>query len=254
MAEGWYRTTVALGRTLFRALDLQLHVEGVEHLPTQGPVVLAANHIGYLDFMTVASVARDRGRFVRFLTRHDVWNAPVAGRAMTRMRHVPVDRDAPAAAYLHARRLVREGEAVALFPEAGISYSLTVRPLMPGVARLAQETGAPVVPVVQWGTQRIWSVGQRPSPRRGRRVDLRFGPALHVPADADPRVWTATLGRTLATMLDDLQRGSDHLPAADENAPWWPSHLGGQAPDRAAAVALDHVPTSAVPVSWYDVP
>ena len=128
------------------------------------------------------------------------------------MRHVPVDRDAPAAAYLHARRLVREGEAVALFPEAGISHSLTVRPLMAGVARLAQETGAPVVPVVQWGTQRLWSVGQRPSPRRGRRVDLRFGPALHVPGDADPRAWTATLGRTLATMLDDLQRGSDHGP------------------------------------------
>ena len=79
--EGWYRTTVTLGRALFRALDLQLHVEGVEHLPTQGPVVIAANHIGYLDFMTLASAARDRDRFIRFLTRHDVWNAPVAGRA-----------------------------------------------------------------------------------------------------------------------------------------------------------------------------
>lgn len=252
MAERWYRTTVALGRTLFRAIDLQLRVEGAEHLPAQGPVVIAANHIGYLDFMTIASAARERGRFVRFLTRHDVWNAPLAGRAMTGMRHVPVDRAAPAAAYLHARRLLREGEAVALFPEAGISHALTIRALMPGAARLAQETGVPVVPVVQWGTQRIWSVGQRPSPRRGRRVDLRFGPALHVRADADPRAWTASLGRTLAGMLDDVQQRPEHRPRTAELAPWWPAHLGGQAPDRAAAMSLDHVPTSAVPVSWYD--
>ena len=250
MAEGWYRTTVALGRVLFGALGLRLHVEGVEHLPRSGPVVLAANHIGYLDFMTIAAAGRDRDRFVRFLTRHDVWNVPVAGRAMTRMRHVPVDREAPAAAYLHARRLLREGEPVALFPEAGISHSLTIRALMPGAVRLAQETGAPLVPVVQWGTQRVWSVGQRPSARRGRRVDLRFGPPLHVPPEADPRAFTAELGVTLAAMLDELQRRPHHVPVPGARAPWYPAHLGGHAPDRTAAAALDEVPRTAVPPRW----
>ena len=91
--------------------------------PPTGPVVVAATHVAYPDFMTLAAAGRERGRFVRFLTRHDVWNVPVARRAMTGMRHVPVDREAPAAAYLHARRLLREGEAVGLFPEAGISHS-----------------------------------------------------------------------------------------------------------------------------------
>lgn len=248
--EGWYRATVGLGRVLFWALDLELHVEGAEHLPRAGPAVIAANHIGYLDFMTIAAAGRERDRFVRFLTRHDVWNARVAARAMTGMRHVPVDRAAPAAAYLHARRLVREGETVALFPEAGISHSLTIRALMPGAVRLAQETGAPLVPLVQWGTQRVWSVGRRPSGRRGRRVDLTFGPPLHVPPEADPRAFTAVLGATLTTMVGELQRRPHHVPAPGEQAPWYPAHLGGQAPDRQAAAALDHIPNTAVPASW----
>lgn len=250
MGEGWYRATVALGRALFGTLGLRLHVEGAEHLPRAGSVVIAANHIGYLDFMTIAAAGRERDRFLRFLTRHDVWNAPVAARAMTGMRHVPVDREAPAAAYLHARRLLRGGEAVVLFPEAGISHSLTIRSLMPGAVRLAQETGAPLVPVVQWGTQRIWSVGQRPTPRRRYRVDLRFGPPLPVAPDADPRVGTAELGATLAGMLDELQRRAHHVPAPGTRAPWYPAHLGGHAPDRAAAALLDEVPNRAVPPSW----
>ena len=63
------------------------------------------------------------------------------------MQHIPVDRQAPAHAYLRARRMLREGEAVGGFPEAGISFSYTVRPLMRGLVALARETGAPVVPV-----------------------------------------------------------------------------------------------------------
>jgi hypothetical protein len=121
---------------------------------------------------------------------------------------------------------------------------------MPGAVRLAQETGAPLVPMVQWGTQRIWSVGRRPTPLRGERVDLRFGPPLPVAAEADPRAVTAELGLVLAGMLDEMQRRPHHVPAAGERATWYPAHLGGSAPDRAAAATLDHVPSSAVPPSW----
>ena len=63
------------------------------------------------------------------------------------MRHVPVDREAPAAAYLKARRLLRDGEVVCVFPEGGISAAYVVRALMPGAVALARETGAPLVPV-----------------------------------------------------------------------------------------------------------
>lgn len=255
--EGWYRATVLLGRLALRAVDLRTYVEGAENLPASGPVIIAAPHVAYPDFVTLAGAALTRGRRVRFLTRHDVWHLPVVRRAMTGMKHVPVDREAPAAAYLAARRLLREGEAVGIFPEAGISYSYTVRALMPGVARLAQETGAPVVPAAQWGIQRLWSVARpvggrqpRPAPRRGLRNDLRFGPPLHVPAEIDPRAWTAELGEVLTELLEELQGRPHHRPRPGQHAPWYPAHLGGHAPDREEARALDRVPRSAVRPSW----
>ena len=164
-------------------------------------MLLASNHVAYPDFLFVGQAGLARGRHVRFLARHDVWDPPVVGRAMTAMRHVPVDRRAPAAAYLGARALLREGEAVCAFPEAGVSHSYTVRALMPGVAALARELGLPVVPVAVWGTQRLWplrreagEVSPRPALARGRTVDVRFGPALHVAPDADLATSTAELG------------------------------------------------------------
>lgn len=257
MREPWYDTTVLLGSALFRAIDLRLAVEDVEHLPATGPAVVAANHIGFLDFMTIAAAGRRRGRNIRFLTRHDIWHSRLAARPMTGMRHVPVDREAPAAAYLLARRLLREGEVVAVFPEAGISHSYTIRSLMVGAAALARETGAPLVPAVQWGTQRVWSVGhdatgrkRRPSYRRGRRVDLRFLPPRRVAESDDPRAATVDLGHTMTTALEQLQCRPHHVPAPGEDAWWYPAHLGGTAPDRATAAPLDDVPRSAVAPTW----
>ena len=123
---------------------------------------------------------------------------------MEGMRHVPVDREAPAAAYLTARRLLREGEAVGIFPEAGISHSYAVRSLMRGPAALARATGAPIVPLALWGTQRIWSVdprtpGQAPRPRpvRHQRVDVAFGEALAVFPGEDLVEATTRLGHAL---------------------------------------------------------
>jgi 1-acyl-sn-glycerol-3-phosphate acyltransferase len=177
---------------------------------------------------------------------------------MDRMQHVPVDREAPAGAYLRARRLLREGEAVCSFPEAGISYSYTVRSLMRGVASLARETGTPVVPVAIWGSQRISSVGlpdergrkPRPDLRRGRRVDISFGAPLPVGPDDDLTAWTQRLGAVLTELLEDLQRLPHHVPRPGEHAPWHPAHLGGHAPTRAEAAHLDVVPRSAVSPTW----
>jgi 1-acyl-sn-glycerol-3-phosphate acyltransferase len=257
MDEPVYRTVNRLGRGLLRALDVQVHGEGLAAIPDSGPVLLAGNHVGYPDFLLLERAAVERGRLVRFLCRHDIWHAPGVGWAMDRMRHVPVDRHAPAAAYVRARALLGEGEAVCAFPEAGISWSYTVRPLMRGVASLARETGVPVTPVAIWGTQRIWSVGRhvdgrppRPDRTRGRRVDLAFGAPLAVAPDDDLTEVTRRLGDRLTTMLEDLQRRPHHRPRPGEHAPWYPAHLGGHAPTRVEARELDAVPRSAVRPTW----
>ena len=257
MSDRVYRAVNAVGRGLLRALDVRVRVDGEQHLPPRGPVLLAINHVSYADFVLVEKAAVERDRYVRFMARHDVWTFPPVGWAMERMRHIPVDRQAPASAYLRARSLLRSGEAVGAFPEAGISYSYTVRPLMPGVAALARETGVPVLPVVVWGGQRLWSVGRRvggkepgPSFRRGRLVDVRIGEPMDVAGGDDVVAWTRELGEHLTTLLEGVQRLPEHRPAPGEHAPWYPDHLGGHAPDRHESLELDLVPRSAVWPTW----
>ncbi len=211
MTDAIYRFTIGAGRVGLRALGVTTRVAGAERLPHSGPVLLAANHVGYPDFVFVGRGALDQGRYVRFMCRHDIWHVPGVRRAMSAMRHIPVDRAAPAGAYLRARALLADGEAVCSFPEAGISYSYTVRSLMPGAASLARESGLPIIPVTVWGSQRIWSVGREvdgrkpgPSLARGRLVDVRFGEPLAV----GPRDDLVSVTRHLGHELVEDPRGA----------------------------------------------
>ena len=257
-ADLTYTCATGLGWLAMKALGIDVVPTGGHHLPHTGPVLLAANHVSYPDFLLIQAAVRSRGRYVRFMTRHDVWHQRLLAGPMDRMQHIPVDRAAPAGAYLHARRLLGTGQAVCSFPEAGISYSYTVRSLMRGVASLARETGTPVVPVGVWGSQRIWSVGvpdhrgrqPRPDLTRGRRVDIAFGEPLVVTAGEDLTEWTQRLGHRLTDLVEGLQRLPHHRPGSSEHAPWYPAHLGGHAPTRAEAADLDVVPRSAVRPTW----
>ena len=242
-----YRLTNAIGRSLLRLLRADVRVRGLEHLPSEGPVVLASTHNSFLDFVMLEYAAAQRGRFVRFLARHDVWGRRAVAWAMDSMGHVPVDRAAPAAAYLHARRLLRGGEAVGVFPEAGISHSFQVRGLMPGAAALAAETGSPLVPVAMWGAQRITTAGDpttRPDLTRGRAIDIVLGPPLGLVGDAGAD--TRALGATLQSLLDPLQALSHHQPTPGVVARWHPAHLGGHAPTAERSAELTQLPRSAV--------
>ena len=248
-----YRLVNLIGRVVLALFGVRVHVRGAANLPRTGPVVIAANHAAYPDFVFIEKAAVRRGRYVRFLTRYDVWRPGLLAWAMTRMGHVPVNRAVPVLAYLHARDLLRRGEAVGIFPEAGISYSYTVRSLMRGAAALARETGAPIVPTAIWGSQRIHSVGipeRRPDLTRGRRVDVVFGAPFRVGPEEDLVEATTRLGHVLTAMLEELQAMPEHRPAPGEHAPWYPAHLGGHAPTRAEAAAHDVVPASAIRPTW----
>lgn len=253
MSDRTYRSAIAAGRALLRALRLTVRAEGQEHVPPDGRVVLACNHVSFPDFVFVQQALLGR-RLVRFLCRHEIWDSPV-GRAMDRMQHVPVDRQAPAAAYLRARRLLRAGEPVCVFPEGGISAAYVVRALMPGAVALAQETGASLVPVTVWGGQRLWPQKReldepfpRPRFQRDVLVDVRFHPPLAVTGDLEADV--RRLGRVLQAGLEELQLLPEHRPRPGEWAPWYPAHLGGHGVERSASYALDGMPRAAVTPDW----
>ena len=256
MSDATYAAVVAAGRLGFRALDLRVRAEGVEHVPLSGPAVLASNHVSFPDFLFLGRALLPTRRRVRFLCRRDVWDS-AAGPWLDRMGHVPVDRANPAAAYLQARALLRRGEVVCVFPEAGISAAYVVRALMPGAAALARETGAPLVPVVTWGGARLWGQKRapedplpRPVATRARTVDVRVGTPRHVAPDADLTATTRDLGTRLQAGLEELQGLPEHRPRPGEVAPWHPAHLGGDALDRATSLTLDPMPRHAVKPTW----
>ena len=257
MSEGWYRAAIGTGRVVLKGLDVSTRAAGQEQVPASGPVVLAANHVSFPDFLFVQQGLLGSGRYVRFMARHETWRFGVVARAMDGMRHIPVDRQAPAAAYLTARRLLGEGEVVCAFPEGGISAAYTVRAMMPGAVALARETGAPLVPVTIWGSQRLWPQKRsldapfpRPTPSRGRLVDVRFQEPIAVAPDADLTETVRLLGHRLWAGLEELQQLPEHRPRPGEWAPWYPAHLGGDAVERQASFALDGMPRSAVAPTW----
>jgi 1-acyl-sn-glycerol-3-phosphate acyltransferase len=244
LVELVYPPVIGLTRLVFRALGLRIEVTGTDRVPHSGPVILVANHVSYLDFTLVGLIARPRR--VRFLARQEVFGHWAAGPCLRAMRHVPVDRAAPAAAYLAARDLLDRGEAVGVFPEAGISQAYDVRELMPGAAALAAATGAPLVPVAIWGPQRIATARRPVDLTRGRPVDIAVGAPFTVGGGAG----TVALGVALQRLLDGLQSLPRHQPEPGEDAPWHPARLGGSAPTRAEAAPRESVPRSAV--RWWE--
>ena len=254
--DGTYRAAITVGKVALRALDVTVRTQGADTVRRSGPVLLASNHVSFPDFLFIGKGLLGR-RFVRFMCRADIWDNAALGRAMHAMQHIPVDRAAPAAAYLMARRLLGEGEAVCVFPEAGIPAAYAVRALMPGAAALARETGLPVVPVSIWGSQRLWPQKRaadarfpRPDLTRGRLVDLRFGEPVTVAPDEDVTAATRRIGQVLHEGLVALQTLPEHRPRPGEWAPWYPAHLGGDALARSVSATLDAMPRSAVRPTW----
>ena len=136
-------------------------VAGTEHIPLQGPVILAANHRSYFDPLAVGVAMARVGRPARFLGKKEVFDAPIVGDLARALGGIRVERGSGSDAPLdEAARALEAGEMVVVMPQGTIPRGraffdpeLTGRW---GTARLAARTGAPVVPVGLWGTERVW--------------------------------------------------------------------------------------------------
>ena len=244
-----YPAVIAAMATVFRALALRITVTGDEQVPTGGPAVLASNHSGYPDFALLGLAGRRSRRQLRFLARYDIWDNWFAGPFMRSMRHIPVDRKASAGAFITARSALHRGEVVGVFPEAGVSTSFTIRPVMPGAVALALATGAPLLPVVIWGSQRIYTVGHRLDLTRGRPIRILVDRPFPVRGDLSVVDQTRALGERLAELLEQVQRAHPDQPEPDGSSWWHPAHLGGAAPTPEQARRKEPaMPTGAVPI------
>ncbi|MRJ75219.1 1-acyl-sn-glycerol-3-phosphate acyltransferase [Aeromicrobium sp. SMF47] len=234
-----YRWANRVFAALFRLMGYRFDVRGAEHIPSEGPAVLAANHVGFLDFTFIGYAARERGRLVRFMAKTSVFGLPVVGRLMRAMGHIPVDRRHGARAYRRSLRLLDADQLVGVFPEATISRSWLLKPFKRGAAAMALNRGVPLVPVVVWGGHRVLTVDGHRSLRRGTPITILVGEPLTARHDEDVEALTTRL----RTCMDDLlAEAIDSYPAAprDEDDTWWlPYDRGGSAPDPETAATLD---------------
>lgn len=178
------------------------------------------------------------------MAKEAVFHHPVSRPLMRGMKHIPVDRDSGLGAYRHAVRALEDGELVGVFPEATISRSFELKGFKSGAVRMAQEAQVPIVPIVVWGSQRIWTKGHRR--RLGRTnipVSIRVGAPLRVEADAPVPEAMAVLRAQMLTMLTAAQEAYQPLTGSD--LVFLAARKGGTAPTRQVAEQMDHVDQAA---------
>lgn len=159
-------------------LAMRPSVHGAHHVPSHGPVILASNHLSFVDSVVIPLVLP---RPVTFLAKAEYFEGSglsgwLSRRFFLAMGHVPVQRGQGRAAWAAVRvaqGVLARGGALAIYPEGTRSLDGRLYRGRTGVARLTLLTGAPVVPVALAGTQRVQPVGSRlPRPHP---VTVRFG-------------------------------------------------------------------------------
>ena len=237
-----YPPVIAFARTLFTVMGWRPQISGAEHVPASGGALIAANHVGYLDFAFIGYGALPRRRLVRFLAKQEVFDHPVSGPLMRGMHHLPVDRFGGAVSVIDtAVAALRAGEVVGLFPEGTISRSFVPARAKTGAVRIAMQAQVPLIPCAVWGSQRLLTKGRRPNWQRNVPIVVSFGaPVPHAEGDAPAEV-TDELMRRITALVDEVAAAYPDAPAGDDDAWWLPAHLGGRAPSvQEAAAAADH--------------
>jgi len=173
-------------------------VLGAENVPSTGPVIVASNHIGVVDG-PVLHGAIPRGSHI--IVKQEFFDSKL-GFLMDWAGQIPVDRSSGRAALVVALEMLKEGRVVGIFPE-GTRGTGDVQSVRAGVAWLALNSGAPLVPAACLGTRPAGAtVGHVPKPRA--HLHVVFGEPLTLPAD---------LPRGKAGTQEAMRLVSEHMTA-----------------------------------------
>lgn len=229
-----YPPIVGTAYGAFAALGLKFDLVGAQHVPRTGGVVLASNHVSYLDFIFCGRACRPSKRLVRFMAKKSTFDHKISGPLMRSMHHIPVDRSAGAGALVHAVEWLNKGEVVGVFPEATISQSFELKDFKNGAARMSMESGTPIVPMITFGGQRLWTKARKRDMERKVVVALTVGEPLRPSADDKVDEVMADLKAKMQVLYDDTLARYPQTPDED-GVWWWPARFGGGAPTLAEA-------------------
>lgn len=168
---GTYRVVRGLVHPIFKRW-LKIDAQGMENIPADGAFLLTPNHISNFDPVVMAYYMLTQDIPVRFMAKKELFKYPIIRNFFNSIGLIPVDRKAedPATVLAFAHEAVAQGEAVGIYPEGTITRDPQMWPmkLKTGAARLALDTGVPVIPVAQWGAQEV-------IPRYTSRLRIRLG-------------------------------------------------------------------------------
>lgn len=182
----------------------RFEISGVENVPETGAAIVVGNHRSYFDPVAVGVALARRGRPIRFLGKKEVFDAPVVGEIARALGGIRVERGSGSDEPLRAAEVaLNGGELVALMPQGTIPRGQAFfDPELKGrwgAARLAQLTGAPVIPMGVWGTEKVWP--------RSSRV-----PYVH--NVLNPPTITVTVGRPVRLAHQDLDEDTKKVMRA----------------------------------------
>lgn len=187
-------------------------------VPPTGGVLVVSNHVSYADVLAVGRYLIWSGRWPRYLGKSELWKVPVVGWLARRCRQIPVKRGTDQAkdALVPARHALESGECVAIYPEGGRTRDPDWWPQRghTGAARLALDTGVPVIPVVQWGAHEVMPGRRLTFPRLWPRRTIRvvsgppvdLGDLAAMPRDAGVlRQATDRIMNAITTLVEELR-------------------------------------------------
>ena len=155
----WRRFAVALVLPVLKVWTKRTWT-GLENIPATGGVIIVPNHESHFDPLVVAHFIYGAGRWPRFLGKASLWKVPVLGFLLRKVQQIPVERGSVEAVksldvLIEA---LEQGGVVVIYPEGTTTRQPDLWPMRgkTGAARLALITGAPVVPMGNWGAQTIY--------------------------------------------------------------------------------------------------
>lgn len=138
---------------------------GAQNIPQSGKVIVASNHVSYLDVLFLTHFLFRNGRAPRYIGKEGVFKVPIIGKILLAAGQIPVARESKdaAKALVHAVKLLESGHALGVYPEGTLTRDPNGWPMVAktGLARLAITTKSPVIPVAQWGSQIVMPTYER---------------------------------------------------------------------------------------------
>ena len=182
----WYRLVIVVMKPLLRMTTIR-DWRNQDAVPADGGFILASNHVSYVDPLTLGLYILEAGRVPKFLAKSTLFETPLLKHVFIGAKQIPVYRGTADASKALAAAVdaVEAGECLLIYPEGSATRDPQCWPMKArtGVARLALMTGAPVVPVAQWGPQRLWRYKAKlPHPFPRKRIQITTGPPVDLSA------------------------------------------------------------------------